>query len=147
MNLPFEPLQEHPVTRAGKEPAEDVKRAFGRAIRSAGLLVQGVQISAPLNKVEQVVKLIAAGKPVTFADGLSLQQWQEKKGQDKHSIIADPLFVDPGKDDFRLKPESPALRLGFQQTDMDQIGLEIADTGGIIRRERIQNERLLPPTR
>jgi len=64
----------------------------------------------------------AAGKPVTFADGLSLQQWQEKKDQDKHSIIADPLFVDPAKDDFRLKPDSPALKLGFKPFDASKAG-------------------------
>ena len=64
----------------------------------------------------------AAGKPVTFPGGLSFQQWQEKRDQDKHSVIADPLFVDPGKDDFRLKPDSPALKLGFKPFDASQAG-------------------------
>ncbi len=64
----------------------------------------------------------AAGKPVTFPGGLSLAQWQEKRGQDEHSLVADPGFIDPKKDDFRLKPDSPALKLGFKPFDFSQAG-------------------------
>jgi hypothetical protein len=64
----------------------------------------------------------AAGKPVSFPGGLTLKQWQEKRGQDEHSVVADPLFVDPGKDDFRLKPGSPALKLGFKPWDVSKAG-------------------------
>ena len=32
-------------------------------------------------------------------------------------IIADPMFVDSTKQDFRLKPDSPALKLGFPAID------------------------------
>lgn len=62
----------------------------------------------------------ASGEPVTFV-GMSLKDWQAK-GQDVHSIIADPLFWDPEKGDFRLKPGSPALKLGFKQIDTSRIG-------------------------
>ena len=51
----------------------------------------------------------------------SLSQWQAA-GYDTHSVIADPLFMDAAKDDYRLKPGSPALKLGFQQTDISTIG-------------------------
>ncbi|MHB1037628.1 MAG: right-handed parallel beta-helix repeat-containing protein [Pirellulales bacterium] len=64
----------------------------------------------------------AAGKPIVFPGGLSLDQWQ-KKGQDLHSRIADPLFVDAAHDDFRLKKESPAWAMGFQAIDLSQTGL------------------------
>ncbi len=57
-----------------------------------------------------------AGQPVTFPGGLTLEQWQQR-GQDPHSIVADPLFVDPSGGDFRLKPGSPAPKLGFKPFD------------------------------
>ena len=43
-------------------------------------------------------------------------------GFEAHSIIADPLFVDPAHGDYRLQPGSPALRLGFQPIDFGRIG-------------------------
>ncbi len=42
---------------------------------------------------------------------------------DPHSLVADPLFVDPSARDYRLKPESPALKLGFEPIDPSRIGL------------------------
>jgi parallel beta-helix repeat protein len=50
--------------------------------------------------------------PIKFGKW-SWKEWQQR-GQDVHSVIADPLFVDPEHDDFRLKPGSPALRIGFK---------------------------------
>jgi len=64
----------------------------------------------------------AGGKPVTFPGGLTLQQWQEGRGQDKSSVIADPQFVDPQHGDFRLKPDSPALAVGFKPFDVSAAG-------------------------
>jgi hypothetical protein len=52
---------------------------------------------------------------------LSWEQWQAA-GADAHSQLADPLFVDPAHDDYRLKPESPALKLGFKPIPVEQIG-------------------------
>lgn len=49
------------------------------------------------------------------------QQWRAA-GFDEHSVVADPLFIDPAKDDYRLKPNSPALNLGFQPVPFDRIG-------------------------
>ena len=51
----------------------------------------------------------------------TLEDWRAK-GQDKNSLIADPLFVNPEKDDFRLKPGSPADLIGFKPFDMKNIG-------------------------
>ncbi|MBI2841992.1 MAG: right-handed parallel beta-helix repeat-containing protein [Armatimonadetes bacterium] len=52
----------------------------------------------------------------------SLEDWR-RHGHDIHSIVADPLFVDPKGDDYRLRPESPAFQLGFQPIDISQIGI------------------------
>ncbi len=51
-------------------------------------------------------------------------QWEEwtKMGFEKHSVIADPLFVDADKDDYRLKADSPALKLGFKPIPVEKIG-------------------------
>jgi len=52
----------------------------------------------------------------------NLAQWQEQ-GFDEHSVNADPMFVDPTNGDYRVKPESPALRLGFENFDVSRCGL------------------------
>lgn len=57
------------------------------------------------------------GQPST----LSWEQWQAL-GFDTHSVVADPLFVDAANDDYRLKPDSPAFKLGFEPIPVDQIG-------------------------
>ena len=49
------------------------------------------------------------------------EKWKEQ-GLDKESLIADPLFVDPDKGDFTLKPDSPALKMGFQPIDGSKVG-------------------------
>lgn len=52
----------------------------------------------------------------------SFEEWQ-KKGFDTHSVVADPKFSDPENDDYSLKPESPAFKLGFKPIDMSRVGL------------------------
>lgn len=63
----------------------------------------------------------ADGEPLLFY-GEPFQAWQAK-GVDQHSLVADPQFVDPARFDFRVKPESPAIQLGFQPIDTSQNGL------------------------
>lgn len=53
----------------------------------------------------------------TFAD------WR-LAGNDVHSLVADPLFVDTSRDDYRLRKDSPAFRLGFRPIPVDRIGAE-----------------------
>ncbi|WP_146508216.1 right-handed parallel beta-helix repeat-containing protein [Thalassoglobus neptunius] len=56
--------------------------------------------------------------------GTAMLANQKRDGVDIHSLAEDPLFVDPENGDFRLAPDSPALRLGFEQTDWSKVGLE-----------------------
>lgn len=49
-------------------------------------------------------------------------EWQAR-GHDTNSLRADPLFVAPVERDFRLKPGSPALKMGFQPIDVRRVGI------------------------
>lgn len=71
-------------------------------------------------KVGRNVYWSTAGPP-RFAD-MDFATWKTKGG-DVGSIVADPLFVDTANDDFRLKPDSPALKLGFKPIDLGKTGL------------------------
>jgi hypothetical protein len=52
----------------------------------------------------------------TFSD------WK-KSGKDVHSIIADPLFVDPSAFDFHLKNLSVARKIKFVPFDYSRAGV------------------------
>jgi hypothetical protein len=47
--------------------------------------------------------------------------WQAK-GFDRHSVFADPQFVDPLAGDYRVRATSPALALGFRNFPLDGFG-------------------------
>lgn len=57
--------------------------------------------------------------------GKTMLKKQQADGVDGHSLDIDPLFVDPANGDFRLKPNSPALKLGFVPFDMSKVGLRV----------------------
>ena len=48
---------------------------------------------------------------------------RQAAGQDAGSVVADPLFQNPSARDFRLRPGSPALALGFHPFDYSQAGV------------------------
>lgn len=80
------------------------------------------------------------GEPPMFPGNLSFDQWRAK-GQDRRSIVADPRFVDPSQGDFRLKDDSPALRLGYRPIDMDSFGL-IGEPDWTERPRRVQRPEM-----
>ncbi|HET6324479.1 MAG TPA: right-handed parallel beta-helix repeat-containing protein [Planctomycetaceae bacterium] len=61
--------------------------------------------------------------PTDPAWGQKYLDGQQPLGVENNSLCADPLFVDLEKGDLRLKPDSPAWKLGFQLIDLDSIGL------------------------
>ncbi len=72
-------------------------------------------------KLDYNVYWKAGGEPFTFA-GMTWEQWRAL-GRDEHSIIADPKFRDPENGDFRLAPDSPALKVGFKPFDYTKAGV------------------------
>lgn len=61
---------------------------------------------------------------VSLVEVETMDEWQSwlALGMDKNSKVADPLFVNAAKDDYRLKPESPAFKLGFKPIPVEKIG-------------------------
>lgn len=73
------------------------------------------------------------GQPVTVSMHKtlackSMEQWQAQ-GFDAGSVVADPMFVDAAQDDYRLRPDSPAYKLGFRDinAEIERIGAYESD--------------------
>ncbi len=60
----------------------------------------------------------------TGRGGKGFDAWEtwQAAGFDQGSALGDPLFENPDADDYRLRQQSPALKLGFEQIPLDQIG-------------------------
>ena len=86
---------------------------------------EGVLLHGPWTKIRINMNnncfFHAAGEKISFA-GKTLEQWRQL-GRDNDSIIADPLFIDPAQFDFRLKPDSPAYKIGFEPFDFSKAGV------------------------
>ena len=62
-------------------------------------------------------------KPIRFRN-MSMKEWQAR-GQDIHSLVADPLFVNAQKYDFDLHDNSPAFKIAFKPIGADNFGPRI----------------------
>ena len=58
-----------------------------------------------------------------FVTEQGLEQAQ-KRGTDLHSLYGDPLFITPEKGDYRVRENSPALKTGFRNFDMEHFGVQ-----------------------
>jgi hypothetical protein len=87
---------------------------------TGGNLRWGPWKEAKMN-VEKNLYFNATGAPVKF-DDLDLAGWQAL-GRDAGSIIADPKFEDPAHFNFRLRPDSPAAKIGFVPFDYTKAGV------------------------
>lgn len=65
------------------------------------------------------------GEVVAMGDNtkISLKEFKTVYGNDKYTLEADPMFLDYEKNDFRLKPGSPAYKMGFEEIDLSDVGI------------------------
>jgi hypothetical protein len=84
----------------------------------------------------------ASGQELDFA-GKTSDEWRAS-GHDQNSVMADPLFINAEAADFRLKPESPALKLGFQSIDFSLAGL-YGEPEWVALPKQIDHEPFNPP--
>ncbi len=89
-------------------------------------------------KLEHNLYWDASRRAVTF-EGMDFASWQ-KSGKDAGSLIADPLFVAPGRLDFHLKPDSPTRAMGFEPFDYLRAGVH-----GDPEWERLARNASYPP--
>ena len=54
-------------------------------------------------------------------------------GCDANSIVGDPMFVDPAQGDYRVKANSPALKIGFKNFPMNRFGVQKPELKAIAR--------------
>lgn len=61
---------------------------------------------------------------VTLFEAEKIDEWRswQSFGPDRDSVVADPLFVDAARGNYRLRPESPAFKLGFTPLPLDKMG-------------------------
>lgn len=48
----------------------------------------------------------------------------QSRGTDKNSVAGDPMFTDPARGDYTVKPGSPALQTGFKNFPMNTFGVK-----------------------
>jgi hypothetical protein len=73
------------------------------------------------NLVWDISKKLTAGECRVAKRKFSWKQWQELE-QDRGSRVADPMFANAEKRDFRLSSKSPALKVGFEPLDLRDVG-------------------------
>jgi parallel beta-helix repeat protein len=71
-------------------------------------------------KFDSNVYFHASAQPARFGK-MTFEEWQQR-GQDTHSLLADPKFRDPDHGDFTLAPDSPAFEVGVKPIDLSQVG-------------------------
>ena len=86
---------------------------------------EGVVMAGPWDKIDVKVDSNIYWNPGTkemdFA-GMSFKKWK-KTGQDQHSFIEDPYFVDPENYDFRFRKKSAYRKINFQPFDYSIAGV------------------------
>lgn len=104
----------------------------GTPLVAAGLAGEGGHAASRPFLSDLNVLWDVSGAPPFLGDGrgagqgglskaYDLDAWQAL-GLDRHSVVADPRFADLARRDLRLRPDSPALALGFRPIDVSDVG-------------------------
>jgi parallel beta-helix repeat protein len=80
------------------------------------------RLSEDMIRIDRNVYGLPGKEPSLRASGIAGWAGWLKAGFDGNSLLADPRFVDPAHDNYALRPDSPALKLGFQPIDTSQVG-------------------------
>lgn len=83
----------------------------------------GTAVGYNFDKVQADIKSNLWFKDGGEADfnGKNHDQWVQS-GKDVDGLVANPLFINPDKNDFRLQPNSPAEKIGFKPFDYSKAG-------------------------
>ena len=80
--------------------------------------------SGPWDKLDYVARSNCYWNPRMSAEvAQSLRSAWQSRTNEAGTLIADPLFVNAAAYDFRLKPDAPVFRLGFQPWDSTLAGV------------------------
>ena len=105
-----------------KYDAENKRPNFSANVPPVGPWLAECDNNLALNDAGEFLVSVSVKAQPGSGGTYNLKGWQAH-GFGKNSIHADPMFVDPENGDYRVKPESPALKLGFKNFDMDKFGL------------------------
>lgn len=106
------------------EPTGDMINAGTRIFHNIFYAIQADQPFLFRKGIERVVETIEIDRNIYFnvSDPKAADkylEWAREKGREKKSIQENPLFLDVENGDFRLSPDSPALKLGFRPFELD----------------------------
>ena len=87
------------------------------------VLVSAGKLDEKVIRADRNVYFHAGGKEPVMRGGASTWADWQARGFDRNSLVADPLFVDAAHDNYALRPNSPALKLGFEPIDTSRVGL------------------------
>lgn len=79
------------------------------------------EVEHPIEKINLSSNLYwqIGGEPIKFSKGETFAEWNKRE---PGAVVADPLFVAPEQNDFRLKSGSPASQIGFVAFDASRAG-------------------------
>lgn len=110
--------------------SESYRNIFYNSTPASGVLYEFAHWSDDRMRASDrnvIYSSLASSYKMTGAPGaLSLDRWRKQSNSrfDTYSSVGDPRFIDPSNVDYRLRYDSKARALGFQDIEVEDIGLE-----------------------